>query len=621
MTLAYHAAAGADQPCGPLPSRRETTHLTAAELAQLALPGLPTTKSAVIRRAKAEGWSSIPRLGRGGGRLYAVAELPAAVRDALNARQSARPVANSRAVGRPKGSDFFTRNPDVADAVEAIITQRDLSDPAILELLAQRFAALPSRRTLQRFRRALEDRKCAVIASLRDPDAYKNQYKLALGRADGALTHANQRWEIDTTKADVLTIGGRVCVLGLIDVWSRRARFLVVPSESAQSVRRLLVTTIRAWGVMPEEVGTDNGSGFVNASLGSALDALGIRQWRCAPGTPEKKPYVERLFGTFTRERAELLDGYAGHNVAEAQQLRGRARKETGRAVIVPTLTPEALQAILDGWTEGVYNQRPHSTTKQPPLVRFLSSPTPSAAAPGEDALRIALSRSEGSATVGKRGVQWKSGRYWAAALVPYVGRQVRIRRDEDDLGALFVFDADGRFIDTAVNHERAGLSESAFAQAAARQQAEFMSAARAEVREKQRRFKYEDMRDAVLRADAEAAGKLVSLPVPTVARSTPQLDSIAAAPTPIVPDASALDAAVARTAGRRPAPTAPIADRVADADRILAAAARGEAVDPAALDRARLFATSSDYRAEKMLTGDFRRPAAPHHHPRSLTA
>lgn len=621
MTRAYHAPLRADEPAPGLASQFETAHLGAAEIARLSLPGLPTTKSAVVRRAKAEGWTSIARPGRGGGRLYSIDSLPKVAQDAITERRTSRIPANTRSVGRPKGSDFFTRNPEVADAVEAIIAQRDLSDPSILELLAQRFVDLPSRRTLQRFRRSLEESRRAVIASMRDPDAYKSQFKLALGRADGGLTRANERWEIDTTKADVMTIGGRVCILGLIDVWSRRARFLVVPSESAQSVRRLLVTTIRAWGVMPEEVGTDNGSGFVNASLGSALEALGIRQWRCAPGTPEKKPYVERLFGTFTRERAELLEGYTGHNVAQAQQLRGRAKKETGRAVIVPSLTPEALQAVLDGWTEGVYNQRPHSTTRQAPLIRFLSSPTPSAAAPSEDALRIALSRCEGSATVGKRGVQWKGGRYWAAALVPYVGRQVRIRRDEDDLGALFVLDADGRFIDTAVNYQRAGLSESAFAQAAARQQAEWIAEAKAEVRAKQRRFRFEDVVQERLRADAEAAGRLVSLPLPTTTRSTLQLDSIAAAPAPALPDPAALDAAIARTAPRRAAPATSIAERVAEADRILTAAGRGEAIDPAELKRARLFATSSDYRAEKMLTGDFRRPSTPYQPPRSLTA
>lgn len=597
--------------------------LSAAEIAAMALPGLPRTERGVQLLAARESWAWTARPGRGGGRAYDVASLPPAARAALDKRRGRLKPANARRVGRPKGSDFFAQHPDVADAVVAIVAERDLSDPRILELLAQRFALLPSRRTLQRFRARLEQEQRALLASIRDPDTYKSRFKVALGRADGGLTHANQRWEIDTTKADVLTKGGRVCVLGLIDVWSRRARFLVVPSESAQSVRRLLVTTVRTWGVLPEEVGTDNGSGFVNQSLASALPILGVRQCRAAPGSPEKKPYVERLFGTFTRERAELLDGYSGHNVAEAQSLRARARKETGRAVIVPRLTADELQAILDGWTEGVYNQRLHSTTRQAPLLRWMSSKVPSAAAPSEDVLRIALSRAEGSATVGKRGIQWKRGRYWAAGLVPFVGRQVFIRRDEEDLGALFVFDGDNRFIDTAVNHERSGLSETAFSQLAARQQAEWMANARAEVKAKQRRFSFEDVRDKLLRADAEAAGKLITLPPPTTQRANAALESIANAPAPAAPREARLEDAVARTAPRRAKPAPSIEERIAEADRVLAAAGRGEPVDPSALERARLFAASSAYRAEKMLSADFGRPArnpVPAQ-PRSLTA
>jgi putative transposase len=596
-------------------------HISAADLAKLALPGLPSTKRGINLRAAQDGWAWTQRPGRGGGRLYSIASLPDAARAALEQHQARRVPANLRSVGRPKGSDFFTRHPEVADAVEAIIGERQIADTRILELLAQRFAILPSRRTLARFRARLEEEKRALLASTRDPDAYKSRYKLALGRADGAITHANQRWEIDTTKADVLTKGGRICVLGLIDVYSRRARFLVVPSESAQSVRRLLVTTIRAWGVMPEEVGTDNGSGFVNESLKTALPLLGIRQERALPGAPEKKPFVERLFGTFTRERAQLLDGFAGHNVAQAQALRAKAKKDTGRAVIVPHLTPEELQTIIDAWTDGVYNQREHGTTRAAPLVRFMSSKVPSAAAPSDDQLRIALSKYEGPATVGKRGVQWKRGRYWAEGLAPWIGRQVVLRRDEDDLGSLFVFDEDGRFIDVAVNHERAGLSETAFAAWASSTQASFMNEARAQLRAKQRAFSFEEVRDALLRSDAEKAGKLATLPLPTIDRSTPHLDSFAQAPAPALPTESSLEDAMIRTAPRRRSAEPSLAERIAAADRVIAAAQRGEAVDPDELQRAELFATSSTYRAEKMLTGDFRAPTPRIDHQRRYSA
>ena len=78
-------------------------------------------------------------------------------------------------------------------------------------------------------------------------------------------------------------------------------------------------------------------------------------------------------------------------------------------------------------------------------------SPSPARAAPDETVLKVALSAYVGIATVSKRGVRWKNGRYWSPALVAHMGRQVVMRRDEDDLGALFLFDGEENYIDTAV--------------------------------------------------------------------------------------------------------------------------------------------------------------------------
>jgi len=584
-------------------------HLSAAQIAGLGLPGLPGSKRGVLFRAEKDGWRWIEQRGRGGSvRLFDIATLPEAARTALEQRQARLVPANLRSVGRPKGSDFFTRHPDVADAVEAYIAELPRSANTVLALLSTRFRELPSRRSLSRFIARIEEEKKALLLSMRDPDGYRNQYRVSLGRADGAITHANQVWELDTTPVDVHLKGGRKAILGVIDVYSRRPRFLVADSESGQSVRRLLIDTIRAWGVMPETVKTDNGSGYINRSIISALETLGIAHHPCPPGSPEKKPHIERIFGTFTRERAELLAGYAGHNVAQAQALRAREKKRTGRAVIVPEMEPAELQAVLDAWVDGVYNQRVHSGIRTTPYQRWCSSPAPSTRAPSEDVLKIALSKAEGTAIVGKLGIRWKNGKYWSAALAPWMGRMVQIRRDEEDLGALYAFDEDGHFIDTVVNHERAGFSEEQFARAARLQQNAFMKTGRAELRDKMRRFSPEEARDALLREDALRAGQLALFPMPTVHRSTAQLDSIASQPAPALPSEARLADAMARTERPKRSELS-IEDRVAAADRILAAAEAGEPVDPAELAQARTFAGSSLYRGEKMITGHFPGP------------
>jgi transposase InsO family protein len=614
MTAAYHNAppAPTSSHCSLLrPSQDDTSapivpgYVSASELAAAQLPGLPKTHSAILRRAAAEGWRYIDRAGRGGGRLFHLIDLPKEAREALaESRIRNMPAAP---VGRPKGSDYFTLNPDVAGAVEALIASRRLSAPQVMKLIATQFVNLPSKRSLQRFMAKVEDEKRALIASIRDPDAYKGRYRVALGRADADTTRAHQCWELDTTKADVMTAGGRKMILGVIDRWSRRANFMVVPSESGQAVRRFLVDTIRKWGVMPEAVMTDNGSGFINQSIRSALDTLGIEHRICPPGSPEKKPHVERLFGTFNRECAELLSGYIGHSVAEAQALRAKARKETGRAVIVPTMTPEELQTVLDGWVDGVYHVREHSSLRMSPMRKWQSSPARPRAAVGEDVLRLALSALVGQRNVGKRGVQWKGGRYWSAALAPWVGRDVIVRRDEDDLGQLFIFAPSGEFIDIAVSALRSGLSEAEFAMAAHQDQDSFMRSAKADMRRRSKGFTFEKARDRILRDNAEAVGKLIHFAPQTQPHSTPTIASLTDAANTAAP----VPAAAKRPAAASiiPLPKSP-AQKVREADEIIARADAGELVDADELRRAQLYATTSEYRAQRMVADAFAAPA-----------
>jgi len=573
--------------------------VSAKELAAAALPGLPTTHSAIVRRAAADGWAYIDRVGRGGGRLYRVTDLPVDAQAAL--RDQRLDAVKAAPVGRPRGSDYFTQNPDVAAVVEMYITERCLSSTAVLKLLKEDFVHLPSKRSLQRFIARLEDERKVVIASVRDPDTYKGKYRLALGRADGNTDRAHQIWEIDTTPADVMTTDGRKMVLGLIDRWSRRVLFMVCESESAQSVRRLLTTAIARWGVMPEVVMTDQGSGFINGSIVSALELLGIEHWPCPPGSPEKKPHVERVFGTFTRDRAELFDGYLGHNVAEAQKLRARARKQTGRALIVPRMSAADLQAALDAWTDGEYHVREHSSLRMTPMAKWQSTPVPARAAPAGDVLRMALSALVGQRTVGKRGIQWQGGRYWAAGLAGWVGREVIVRRDEDDLGELLIFSPDGLFIDVAINHQRSGLSQEEFATQARAEQQRWVSEQKAELKARTRAtgVTFEKARDKLLRREAEAAGKLAHLPPPTQPHSTPTIDTLAQGAAASVPQPEPRGPRT--VAAVIPMPKS-AAQKVREADAVIAAAAAGQDVDADELRRAQRYATSSEYRAHRAI-------------------
>lgn len=580
------------------------THLTAQEIADLKLDGMPGTVQRICSWAQKQGWDYVEKARKQGGRHFAIASLPASAQADLKARWSSnrkpkRP-ANNNEDGRGRPS-WWAAHPDVADAVEAFLTYRKVSSTIIMEMLEEEFSELPSSRSLRRFMADFEDRQKVLLTSFRNPDQFKGKYRVSIGDMSRSALHAHHIWEIDTTPADVMTLDGRKAVLGIIDRYCRRTRFMVCDSESAQSVRRFLIDTIRAWGVMPQTIYTDQGSGFINKSIISALEILGIEPHPLPPGSPEKKPYIERVFGTFTRQRAEMLPGYVGHNVAEAQALRARARKETGKPVIVAVLTPEELQSALDGWTDGRYYHRVHGTLKMSPMAKEQSSPRVAAAAPDEDTLRKALSALVGLRVVGKRGIGWKSGRYWCPALVEHIGRTVSVRRDEEDLGALFIFDEDDkRFIGTAVNAERSGLSEEEFARQARADQEQLLKVQRAEMRTKQKRFSFEEAARNVLLADARAAGKVTSLPVQGPERKTAALESLAAA-SHSEPRRGRKAIASAPTATGSWADKTP-AEKVAEVDATLAAHARGEPVDDAALSAARLYAQSTEYEVEKIM-------------------
>lgn len=587
-----------------------TATVTASELAAMGLPGWPSTDRSWRRLREREGWATAPQRGPCGVELILVDQLPEDLRASIVAKRAAalRPAAPAaandvrRSRGRPKGSSHFDRHPDQAEAVLSYVAAHKHSATNVLRLLSSTgFTDLPELRTVQRYIYQLEEQNPATLLRQRDPDGAKSRHQLALGRADGSVSYAHEVWELDTTKADVMTQGGRCMILGVIDRYSRRVRFMVAPSESGLSVRRLLIDTMIAWGVMPATVVTDNGSGYINASVISGLEALGIEHKPCLPGAPERKPFVERLFGTFMHTRAVLLDGFTGHNVGDAAKIRAKAKKVTGRAEILASMTTEELQVLLDQWVDGTYHQTVHSGIRTTPLARWMASPIPATACPARDHLEMALSAYVGALSVGKRGLRWKGGRYWCAELAAWIGRTVVARRDEEELGVLLAFDPDGHFIGRAVDHFRSGISEREFAIQARNHQRQQQRIEDDRIRAAKRAFPIERARDQMLRDEAERAGKLATLPLPTVARSTAQLDSFQPAPA-VIPDEASIERATRRIPTK--AKTVSPEEKVARADAIMAAANAGQTVDAAELRAARAYQGSTEYRATKMWSG-----------------
>lgn len=403
--------------------------------------------------------------------------------------------------------------------------------------------ALPTVRSVQRWLTTWKAKNGQVFTALADPDAWKNRYMLGLGNASEDATHLNARWEFDSTPGDVMLLDGRHTIIGIIDVWSRRALLQVHKTSSAEGVCRALRRALLDWGV-PERVKLDNGQDYVSERVQRTFAGLGVDVHLSAPFSPWEKPHIERLFRTFSHDLLELLPGYIGHNVAEAQALRASKsfaeRLFKKNETVEIRLTAAELQAFCDRWCRDLYAHEPrHGLGGMTVFERVASAGVEVRRVEDMRALDLLMAEApggQGLRTVGKKGIR-DGGLYYAAPeLGALVGQQVRVLYDEADLGRVVVYH-DDTFVCVAECPEVLGTSRREIAiEAKARQQRE-IAERRKELKALGRKAKTREIAFEILEARERAAKALSVLPAPTVAHLTPAIEQAGAA-------AAALDAA-----------------------------------------------------------------------------
>jgi transposase InsO family protein len=271
--------------------------------------------------------------------------------------------------GARKGQGAIDRNEDLRTLILGMLV--DFPDIEVGRVMRAIRARLPqeehpSFRNLQRWIAAWKKANEQLFAAVTNPDAWRSRYKAAGGAASASIARLNQRWEMDGTKGDLrLADGARHTITSCIDVYSRRIKLHVSRTASSAAVASCLRRAILDWGV-PEQLGTDNGSDFVSDHMKRVVAGLGIAHDIAPPYTPEHKPFVERAFGTFCRDLVPLLNGFTGHNVADAQAIRSRQSfaqrmmREGGEKIEL-RMTAAELQHFCDQWTDTVYARDPHS--------------------------------------------------------------------------------------------------------------------------------------------------------------------------------------------------------------------------------------------------------------------
>jgi len=375
------------------------------------------------------------------------------------------------------------------------------------------------------------------LLSLHDPDAAKSKHAFGAGCASANVLRLNQLWESDATPGDIMLTEGRHTVIGMIDVWSRRPKVLVVPSSKAVAIATLLRHCLLDWGV-PEVLRTDNGSDFTARHMERVLDALEIEHDLCAPFTPEQKPHIERFFGTFSHGIVELLPGYIGHDVAERKAIEARKsfadRLMKKGAIVEVKLSARQFQSICDRWIDAVYMQNAHDGLqgKTPAeLVRFWTEPVRMITEiRALDVLLSPAPKDNGFRTIKKKGVEADRRFYFNTAMAAYADERVRVLTDPADLGSVYVFLESGEFLCVATCPEWYGISAADQATVLKTKQKEVQAAQRKEYRKLIREQKIALVPEEILRYRESLIANVAELPQKTENYTTPALEEAAIA-------------------------------------------------------------------------------------------
>ncbi len=437
--------------------------------------------------------------------------------------------------GARAGSSVIDEHPEWVGLILGTLAERPhVRVRRVYELLCARHGAggLVSERTLAAWIERWRARNPGIWADLTNPDAARGRFMPAQGSRSEDIVRLNQLWELDSSPVDLfLADGRRYTLIAAIDVFSRRCRMVVAPSSTAREVGQVLRRAILDLGV-PEAVLTDNGRDYVSNYSATLLRSMGIEHRLAPPYRGDHKPHVERLFRTLQHDLSEMLPGYCGHSVAEAQAIRSRrtfaARLgESDREAFQTTLDLAGFVELLQRWILD-YESQPHSGLDgQSPRQVAEAWTGEVRRIEDERALDVLLQPMARPNTVHKRGLRIDKAWFCAGELGPLVGQLVQVRRDPSDVGRVWVFDGDGRFVCTAICPARTGVSRAEIAARATALYREALKEGRAALREAKKAADTSQMAEEILAERLRQRANVVPLrpaEEATTVHTTPEL-------------------------------------------------------------------------------------------------
>lgn len=405
--------------------------------------------------------------------------------------------------------------------------------------------SVPDYRVIQRFRDNWIKKNKEVFTKLCNPAEWKNKYMFALGDACGDVERLYQLVEGDSTPTDVmLNVDGklvRYAIIGLIDLYSRRAQIVISPTSSAEGV----VISLRKWimnnGVM-ESLRIDNGKDWISHRVSAVLSSLEIDTKLCGKFKSEEKGTIERFFKTFLHGVAELSPHFIGHNIGQRQAIEERKTfaqrvMKTGGNPVEIAATPQEFQMFCDEWCDYVYGEDVHSTIDEKPntMVRNWKYPiTKITNVRALDMLLLPPAYKKGRRKIRKSGVQVDSGPYYpwygAKEFAAHAGKWVYVLVDPTDMGRIICYlekdDGSREYLCEAVNLAYEGIDRAAFASEVKKKHEKIVNGKLREIRADAKKEAVQDASKKYLELrKAEVVGSnVVSMPKRGVEHDTPQL-------------------------------------------------------------------------------------------------
>lgn len=261
----------------------------------------------------------------------------------------------------------------------------------------------------------------------------------------------NEKWEIDSTKADLSTkkenvvwlsspfgeAPVRAALVACIDVATRMVKVLVRPTSNSEALCLVLAECVKDWG-LPKLVKTDNGKDYISKHVKGFLAAMDIEQKCCVVRQPWEKPHIERFMRTLQHSAEwQMLPWSTGHSVAMQMALR---KRRDGDLVLPWTIAQ--FQSWIDKWVDS-YHSRIHEGLGISPMARLASFRAEGFAAlmPKhlEQALTFAMMREE-TVTVNKGGISYQGRLYVAEELISHFGEKLAIKFDPEDVNQVVVY-------------------------------------------------------------------------------------------------------------------------------------------------------------------------------------